>query len=172
MSVLGEHPDAIINEKDLQIWNNAAFDNGADSESLNSNNLIKPPSWLFARLEAIRLEKQGKTVAPKFKEPLKNKDSGVKKIEQSGFPTTKIKRRGFSLGPGEIMSATNPRSKQSGQNYPQKFSLQDRKPDLVKLRVVSIQTYFGEGRPACTRTGPDTSRPVKIVDSKMLPNLE
>ncbi|KAI3765574.1 hypothetical protein L2E82_15612 [Cichorium intybus] len=246
MSVLGEHPDAIINEKDLQIWNNAAFDNGADSESLNSNNLIKPPSWfvkkplsinrssdsfdsinssfsskenqippglsktsgvalhplhqskplknlpiglsksglpenseektdeeieieneinrLFARLEAIRLEKQGKTVAAKFKEPLKNKDSGVKKMEQSGFSTTKIKRRGFSLGPGEIMSATNPRSKQSGTTPIQ--STQNRRKScfwkLEEIEEEGIGFSRGKARQAITSIG--SKKPTKKDD--------
>ncbi|KVH96605.1 uncharacterized protein LOC112523903 [Cynara cardunculus var. scolymus] len=197
MSVLNEYPEAISNKKDVQIWNNAAFDNG---DGLNSSNLIKPSSsWsplkksnqpsdsvdssfsskenqspsgfsksavsvsarstvlvhqskplknlpikivvenleektdeeieieneisrLYARLESLRLkradqnaknlEKQGRTVdAAKI---IKNRDSGVKKIEESGFSRTKIQRRGFSLGPNEIMSATNPKSKQLG----------------------------------------------------------
>ncbi|CAH1430427.1 unnamed protein product [Lactuca virosa] len=38
-----------MNKKDLQVWNNAVFENGADSESLNSNNLIKSPSWLVKK---------------------------------------------------------------------------------------------------------------------------
>ncbi|KAJ0746794.1 hypothetical protein HanOQP8_Chr05g0182061 [Helianthus annuus] len=42
MNVLGEYPDA-INKKDLQIWNNSAFDDGGDSES------FKSPSWVMKK---------------------------------------------------------------------------------------------------------------------------
>lgn len=198
MSVLGEYPEA-INKKDLQIWHNAAFDNGGDSQTLNSIDLIKSPCWmpkksgsvsnstldssssckenqspigllkssvlvhphqskplknlpiksgllktsvlenleekteeeieieneisrLFAKLEVIRLkraeknasflEKQGKSMAAKFLELDKKKESGVKKIQESSFSRTKVQKRGFSLGPNEIMSATNSKSKQ------------------------------------------------------------
>ncbi|CAH1423524.1 unnamed protein product [Lactuca virosa] len=246
MSVLGEHPEVIINKKDLQVWNNAVFDNGADSESLNSNNLIKSPSWfvkkpvtvnrssdscdsihssfsskenqipissskpsgfvhhplhkskplknlpfglsksgvlenleektneeieieneisrLYARLEAIRLEKQGKPVAAKVVEPLKNKDSGVKKIEESGFPKTKIKRRGFSLGPNEIMYTTNPKSKQSGTTPIQ--STQNRRQSCFwKLDDIEEERIgFSRGKPRQAITTVGSKRPTKKDD--------
>ncbi|KAL4585142.1 hypothetical protein LXL04_009757 [Taraxacum kok-saghyz] len=247
MSVLSEHPEAIINKKDLQVWNNAVFDNGTDSESLSSSNLIKSPSWLvkkpvtvnqssdsfdsvhssfsskenqipvglskpsgfnlhpmqqskplrnlpiglskpgvlenseektveeveiekeisrlYARLEAIRREKQGKTVAAKVVEPLKNKNYGVKKIEESGFSkTTTIKRRGFSLGPNEIMSTTNPKSKQSGTT-PIQSTQNRRKSCFWKLDDIEEERMgFSRGKPRQAITTIGSKRPTKKDD--------
>ncbi|KAI3712283.1 hypothetical protein L1987_70834 [Smallanthus sonchifolius] len=156
MSVLGEYPEAINDKKDLQIWNNSAFDDGGDSESFNLYNQIKSPSSfsskenqspigfskssvvvhplhqskplknqpikiqnlektdeeieieneisrLVAKLESIRLERAEKNA--------KVKEFGVKKIQES---RNKIQRRGFSLGPNEIFSATDSKRKQPG----------------------------------------------------------
>ncbi|XP_076944117.1 uncharacterized protein LOC143614616 [Bidens hawaiensis] len=179
MSVLNEYPE-VINNKDLQIWNNSAFDDGGESETFNScSNPIKSPSWLakkpvssdsldssfsskenqspigyskpkssvlvnplhesklfnscsvkidktdeeieieneirrlVAKLESIRAERAEKNVKVVEKQ---GKLVVNKKIQESSFSGNKIPRRGFSLGPNEIMSATGSglKSKQSG----------------------------------------------------------
>ncbi|KAD4179107.1 hypothetical protein E3N88_27698 [Mikania micrantha] len=183
MSVLGEYPEVINNKKDVQIWNNSAFDDGGDPEGFNSYNQMKSPSWLMkkpvtvnqssdsldssfsskenqspigfskpsvlvhslnrskpfnnhpikigsnvlenlektdeeieieneinrllAKLESIRADKNARHVEKQGKSVLIAPD---KKKESRN----KIQRRGFSLGPNEIMSATHSKSKQSG----------------------------------------------------------
>ncbi|XP_076888268.1 uncharacterized protein LOC143538608 [Bidens hawaiensis] len=194
MSVLNEYPEVISNNKDLQIWNNSAFDDGGESKTFNScSNQTKSPSWLtkkpvssdsldssfsskenqspigyskpkssvlvnplhesklfnncsvkigslkpgledgdktneeveieneirrlVAKLELIwaeRAEKNEKVVEKPGKLVVKKIQESRNKIQESSFSGNKIQRRGFSLGPGEIMSATNSKSKQSG----------------------------------------------------------
>ncbi|XP_076901463.1 uncharacterized protein LOC143555878 [Bidens hawaiensis] len=169
MSVLNEYLE-VINNKDLQIWNNSAFDDGGELETFNScSNPIKKPvscdssfsskenqspigyskpkcsvlvnplheSNLFnncsvkiektdeeveieneirrlvAKLESIRAERAEKNAKVVEKQ---GKLVVSKKIQESSFSGNKIPRRGFSLGPNEIMSATGSgsKSKQSG----------------------------------------------------------
>ncbi|XP_071725471.1 uncharacterized protein [Rutidosis leptorrhynchoides] len=239
MSALSKYPEAINTNKDVQIWNNAVFDNAGDSECFKSNNLIKSPSLLlkkppvsinpcsdsydssfsskenqspiglsncsvlvhqskqkpkplknleiksgslksesreektdeeieiekeisrlYAKLESIRskkaaeqkenkvLEKQGKKVTAKFLDPVK--DSGVKKMEESGFSKPKIQRRGFSLGPNEIMNASNSKAKQIGTTPVQ--STNRRKSCFWKLDDIEEENYgFSKGRNSILR---------------------
>ncbi|KAI3718125.1 hypothetical protein L6452_18977 [Arctium lappa] len=193
---------------DLQIWNNAAFDNGAADSS--SNNLIIKSSWsplkkslsmnqhpsdsigssfsskenqspsnvaarskplnnlpikiglskssvvedkteeeiqieneisrLYARLESLRLKRAQQNAKKTL--DANNRDSGVK---ETGFSRTKIQRRGFSLGPNEIMSATNPKSKQLGTT-PIQSTQNRRKSCFWKLGDIEEEEKMGVSR--------------------------
>ncbi|KAK9068124.1 hypothetical protein SSX86_012235 [Deinandra increscens subsp. villosa] len=164
---------------DVQIWTNSVFDDGGDSESFNSYNQLKSPSWvtkkpltvnlssdsldssfsskenqspnpvplfsnhpiktgslkpnvvenlevtdeeieieneirrLFAKLESIRREKAEKNDKKNKNTEYVEKQGKLDLDKKSGVK--KIQRRGFSLGPNEIMSAASSKSKQLEQ---------------------------------------------------------
>ncbi|KAK1429097.1 hypothetical protein QVD17_11299 [Tagetes erecta] len=78
-------------------------------EEIEIENEIKR---LVARLEAIRAEKNAmKSVQKQGKSVLVVDTAGVKKVQET---RNNVQRRGFSLGPNEIMSATNSKAKQFG----------------------------------------------------------
>ncbi|GJV44977.1 protein kinase superfamily protein [Tanacetum coccineum] len=99
----------------------------------------KEISRLYAKLECIRRErKQGKTGEVK---------NGVKKIQEPVFG--KVQRRGFSLGPNEIMSAatnSNSKSKQLGTT-PVQLTQNRRKSCFWKLDDIEEEKMaFSRGK--------------------------
>ncbi|XP_071699089.1 uncharacterized protein [Rutidosis leptorrhynchoides] len=100
--------------KNLEIKNGSLKSEDRGKKTDEEIEIENEISRLYAKLESIRSKKVEQNGNKILEKQGKNKDSGVQKMEESGFSKGQFKRRGFSLGPNEIMSASNSNSKQMG----------------------------------------------------------